>query len=205
VSDACECAADDCQGVQRTSGGASGAVSTVGIVSGTGLGGSRRCRPVPSWWGRSCPTAPVWEQTQGLTSGRSAADPASAGATMGATDCSVRKKSQSLRHVTPSVQLLLCDLRRGVPLRPLPATQPTARFPLRGLRDLHLPHHTRSLRSRPRDRPRLNGQSSPARARAKPEGWAGRVAGPECRRLPPFPRSALWPRGSRLALAGHSK
>jgi hypothetical protein len=28
-----------------------------------------------------------------------------------------------------------------------------ARFPLRGLRDLHLPHHTRSLRSRPRPRP----------------------------------------------------
>jgi hypothetical protein len=28
------------------------------------------------------------------------------------------------------------------------------RFPLRGLRDPHLPHHTRSLRSRPRARPR---------------------------------------------------
>jgi hypothetical protein len=37
-----------------------------------------------------------------------------------------------------------------------------ARFPLRGLRDLHLPHHTRSLRSRPRPRPcQLSRDGSP--------------------------------------------
>ena len=45
-----------------------------------------------------------------------------------------------------------------------------ARFPLRGLRDRHLPHHTRSLRSLPRARPR-------AMVRGEQRGRAKRGAG----------------------------
>jgi len=75
---------------------------------------------------------------------------------------------------------------RGVrsALRPHTNHPHPARFPLRGLRDLHLPHHTRSLRSRPRTRPRL-----PRRAR---EARVGRGWGVQ----------ALAPEGGALALAG---
>ena len=50
-------------------------------------------------------------------------------------------------------------------LRPPTRHRHLARFPLRGLRDLHLPHHTRSLRSRPRARPRQTVRSPQSRLR----------------------------------------
>ena len=50
----------------------------------------------------------------------------------------------------------------ALPFGPPPATPA---FPLRGLRDLHLPHHTRSLRSRPRARPRQTLPRSAGRER----------------------------------------
>ena len=48
-----------------------------------------------------------------------------------------------------------------------------AGFPLRGLRDLHLPHHTRSLRSRPRARPRAMVRRRPGRAQSARGGQGG--------------------------------
>jgi len=62
-----------------------------------------------------------------------------------------------------------------------------ARFPLRGLRDLHLPHHTRSLTLAPSRsglaKPSRDG-TPPARARAKRAGRAGWAVVPKGRRAP---------------------
>ena len=68
-------------------------------------------------------------------------------------------------------------------LRPPTRHPHPARFPLRGLRDLHLPHHTRSLRSRPRARPRAMVRRRRGRARSA-RGGQGGLSVPKGRRAP---------------------
>jgi hypothetical protein len=100
-------------------------------------------------------------------------------------------------------------------LRPPTRLLLAARFPLRGLRDLHLPHHTRSLRSRPRARPRQTlrpptGHRHPSRfarpramvrgERGSPAHHATTVMGT----LEGFPNPPAMVRGERGSPAHHA-
>ena len=97
----------------------------------------------------------------------------------------------------PSPPHPLATLAPSCSASPTPSAPPAhphpARFPLRGLRDLHLPHHTRSLRSRPRARPRamVRGEwSSPA-----PHAiWCGKSVPVRRQETSPKQNRAVFPR-----------